>query len=294
MPAFLPRFSVIIATYNRSSQLCQCLEALASLDYPMERREVIVVDDGGCCPLDGIVEKFRDRMDIRLLRQDNAGPGAARNTGAARATGEYLAFTDDDCQPQNGWLRGFAAAFESRPDALLGGGTLNGLTDNIYAAASQTLQSWFYDYCKTNASPLSFFASNNLSISTALFQKMAGFDTKTLRHASEDRDLCGRWLAQGRELIYVPLALVRHKHELNMRSFWLQHFNYGRGAYRLRLARKKMGLTPLPPDRRWIFESVLRRPFSEHAPLRGILFAVLIFIAHLANTAGFMKERSRK
>ncbi|MGZ8250554.1 glycosyltransferase [Methylomagnum sp.] len=145
-----PRFSIVIPTLNRPGPLRHCLAALTALDYPAECYEVIVVDDGGHAPLNGGLAEFQGRLKIRLIRQTNAGPGAARNTGAAAASGEYLAFTDDDCHPEPGWLRAFAARFEARPDALLGGHTLNGLPENIYSAASQALQAWFYDYCETH------------------------------------------------------------------------------------------------------------------------------------------------
>lgn len=292
MSETLPRISVVVPSYNRPEPLRQCLEALAALDYPADQYEVVVVDDGGHPPLDGLVGGFRGRLRVRLLRQDNAGPGAARNTGAAAAHGEYLAFTDDDCRPESGWLRAFAARLEIRPDALLGGCTLNGLPDNIYSEASQALQGWFYDYCENRASPLRFFASNNLCLPAALFHGLGGFDTATLRYASEDRELCGRWVAAGRVLDYVPEARVRHHHDLDALGFWRQHFAYGRGAYRLRLARQRRGLPPLPGDPSWMRASLADYPFKEAGRRRGLALSVLAFATHGANLLGYCFERA--
>lgn len=292
MSETLPRISVVVPSYNRPEPLRHCLEALAALDYPVDQYEVIVVDDGGRPPLDGLVGGFRDRLQVRLLRQDNAGPGAARNVGAAAARGEHLAFTDDDCRPEPGWLRAFAARMEIRPDALLGGCTLNGLPDNIYSEASQAVQGWFYDYCETRASPLRFFASNNLCLPAALFHGLGGFDTATLRHASEDRELCGRWVAAGRVLDYVPEARVRHYHDLDAPGFWRQHFAYGRGAYRLRLARQRQGLPPLPGDPSWMRASLADYPFKEAGLRRGLALSALAFAAHAANLLGYFFERA--
>jgi GT2 family glycosyltransferase len=292
MSETLPRISVVVPNYNRPEPLRHCLEALAALDYPVDRYEVIVVDDGGRAPLDGLVGGYRDRLQVRLLRQDNLGPGAARNTGAAAVRGEYLAFTDDDCRPEPGWLRAFAARLEIRPDALLGGRTLNGLPDNIYSEASQALQGWFYDYCETRASPLRFFASNNLCLPAALFHGLGGFDTATLRYASEDRELCGRWVAAGRVLDYVPEARVRHHHDLDALGFWRQHFAYGRGAYRLRLARQRQGLPPLPGDPSWMRASLADYPFKEAGRRRGLALSALAFATHGANLLGYCFERA--
>jgi len=78
-----PLFSIVIPTYNRPKQLASCLQAIEGLTYPRDRFEVIVVDDGSRTPLDSIVNKFSDRVAVRLILQSNAGPASARNRGAA-------------------------------------------------------------------------------------------------------------------------------------------------------------------------------------------------------------------
>src|SRR5690606_19121212 len=78
-----PRFSIIIPTYNRPAPLHQCLAALRRQAYPPDAVEVIVVDDGSRKRLEPVVASF---PGVRLIRQVNAGPAAARNTGAAAAT----------------------------------------------------------------------------------------------------------------------------------------------------------------------------------------------------------------
>lgn len=287
-----PFFSVVVPTYNRPALLRDCLEALAGLDYPAERYEVVVVDDGGVQPLDATVASFQGRLDIKLLRQDNAGPGAARNAGAAVARGEYLAFTDDDCRPAPDWLLALADAYAGRPGHLLGGQTVNGLSGNVYAEASQALQAWLYDYCESQSSPMRFFASNNLSLPAARFRELGGFDTATTRYASEDRELCGRWQAGGGGLAYAPTARVCHYHALGAASFIGQHFAYGRGACRLRLARERQGLPPLPGDPRWMLASMTRYPLAEGVTGQALALAGLAFCTHAANVAGYLCERA--
>lgn len=83
-----PFFSIIIPTYSRPEQLVACLQSLTHLDYPRDRFEVIVVDDGSDMPLEGVVTPLRNWLEVTLLRQMNSGLGVARNTGAARAKGE--------------------------------------------------------------------------------------------------------------------------------------------------------------------------------------------------------------
>ena len=135
--AFQPIFSIIIPTYNRPERLANCLAAIAQLDYPRDRFEVIVVDDGSDASLEPVVTPLQEQIDITLLRQKNAGPAAARNRGAAQARGQFLAFTDDDCQPTTNWLTQFAENFATAPQSLLGGKTINALVNNPYSTASQ-------------------------------------------------------------------------------------------------------------------------------------------------------------
>lgn len=87
-----PRFSVVIPTYNRGRMVAETLHSV--LSQTNRDFEVIVVDDGST---DDTLEHLRAfGGEIQVISQSNAGPGIARNTGAARARGEYLAFLDSD------------------------------------------------------------------------------------------------------------------------------------------------------------------------------------------------------
>ncbi len=136
----LPSFSIIIPTYQRPFELMRCLKAIENLNYPKEKFEVIVVDDGG-----GIEEKllspFRTDLNLTLLHQENFGPATARNYGTRLAKNDYLAFTDDDCEADAEWLAKFAEQIKASPEHLLGGQITNALESNIYSTASQMLVS---------------------------------------------------------------------------------------------------------------------------------------------------------
>ena len=220
--------SVIVPTYARPERLAACLDALAAQDA--EAFEVVVVDDGSMPPVEDVVNAVRDRAacPIRYVRQENAGPAAARNRGAALARGRLLAFTDDDCRPAPSWLRALTEAAEGAPNALLGGRTVNALTANIYASASQDLIGFLETEDRT------YFASNNLACGADGFTALGGFEESFPLAGGEDRDFGLRWGASGRPLVHVPGAVVAHHHDLAARTFWRQHANYGRGARHMR------------------------------------------------------------
>lgn len=88
-----PRVSAIVPLYNKAPYIRRCLDSILGQTY--SDFEAIVVDDGSTDSGPAIAAKYTDPR-IRLLRQDNAGPGAARNRGAREARGQLLAFLDSD------------------------------------------------------------------------------------------------------------------------------------------------------------------------------------------------------
>ncbi|HEV2763340.1 MAG TPA: glycosyltransferase, partial [Pyrinomonadaceae bacterium] len=219
-----PFFSVVVPTRARPAQLAACLDALARQEYPRERFEVVVVNDGGPEPSE-VFERFAGRLDATLVTQKHAGPAAARNTGARRARAPFLAFTDDDCRPDPVWLKALEARLRDAPGAAVGGRTVNALPRNLFSTASQSLTEYLYEYFDAAEGRAAFFTSNNLALSSELFRAVGGFDESFPLAAGEDRELCDRWRARGHRLTYAPDAVVRHAHALTLRSFCRQHFN---------------------------------------------------------------------
>jgi glycosyltransferase involved in cell wall biosynthesis len=258
---------------------------MACQDYPKDQFEVIVVDDGSHPPLRAV-------SGAQFVYQAHAGPAIARNAGAARARGQWLAFTDDDCQPAVNWLRVLAEYLTQYPGHLLGGAVINLLTDNAYSAASQQLISYLFAYYNSDYSQPRFFTSNNMATSIASFHAAGGFDAGLPRAAAEDRELCDRWLHQNRPMTFVPDAIVRHAHRLSFRQFWQQHFNYGRGAHYYHLTRARRGGKPLRVEPWPFYSGLLHFPFRGASP-RPFQQATLLLIAQAANALGFFAERMR-
>lgn len=92
-----PTVSIVIPTFRRPDALRETLEALACLDYPADRYEVIVVDDGSGDETPNVVRELAPRFaSLKYHGQENGGAGRARNQGARLARGEVLIFLDDD------------------------------------------------------------------------------------------------------------------------------------------------------------------------------------------------------
>ncbi|MGF1457360.1 MAG: glycosyltransferase family 2 protein [Alphaproteobacteria bacterium] len=282
-----PEISIIIPTYNRPERLRQCLQALCAQRH--SSFEVIVVDDGSPEPAEAVVAAFHERLSIRCVRQTNAGPAAARNRGAAEAAGHILAFTDDDCMPDPGWLDAFDGALRTEPDALVGGSIVNDLADNICSEVSQDLITFLYDYDGAGDSGLDFFTSNNIACTKEAFHKQGGFDDSFPLPAAEDRDFGMRWSERGCPLTFVPAAKVKHAHSLTLKQFWTQHQNYGRGALHLRRRIRDRRRPALRFAGLRFYWSMMAYPYRTRLK-RPVARMVLLGMSQLATVSGFLRQ----
>jgi len=285
-----PFFSIVIPTYQRPLQLAACLQALAKLDYPRERFEVIVVDDGSPMSLEIAVAPFRSQFNLTVIKQANAGPAAARNNGAKQAKGDYLAFTDDDCAPAPDWLQILATVFKENPDCLAGGRIINRLTDNLFSTTSQLIVDIVYRHYNANPQQARFFASNNMAIPAPRFHELGGFNTNF--RTSEDRELCDRWRHRGWRMIYAENAVIHHAHPLTLRKFCRQHYAYGKGAYRYHQIRSQRGSGTMAGEMK--FHANLRNwllyPFTQVRWTKALPLAGTLLLWQIINAAGFFAE----
>jgi glycosyltransferase involved in cell wall biosynthesis len=293
-PYLSPKFSIVVPTYNRSESLRRCLQSLAQLDYPRDAFEVVVVDDGSQQQLDDVVADFDQAIAVQLIRQANAGPASARNAGAFAARGIYLAFTDDDCQPASDWLMALDAAVAETPQALIGGHTINALPNNLYSTASQLLIDYIYEYFNQAKGEATFFASNNFAAPNDLFCELGGFDQQFPLAAGEDREFCDRWLFSQHPLVYAPAMRIDHAHSLTFKSFWRQHFNYGRGAFYFHQVRSRRQAQPLSVEPITFYLELLAYPLRRQSGGRSLALSGLFLLSQVANVVGFFWERSRQ
>ena len=168
----LPNFSVVVPRYA---------QAWRNLAAAYDSRGNIQAAIGAWQTYTALRPKDVDGLnnlsvDVTVITQPHAGPATARNTGAARARGDYLAFTDDDCQAEPDWLGELAARLEGARDLAVGGRTVNALAENPYASATQLLVDYLSEWTRASGQG-AFFASNNLAVPTELFRRHGGFDT---------------------------------------------------------------------------------------------------------------------
>ena len=281
------KFSVVVPTHCRPAPLARCLQALAGQDFPKNDFEVIVVDDGGAIP----AVSSGPGCVFQLLRQDRRGPAAARNAGAAIASGEFLAFTDDDCRPAPDWLACLAALLAGTPDELVGGPIVNDLTENPFSTASDLLLDYLYRHYSHDGTGPAFLATCNLAMRRSHFDEIGRFDERFPIAAGEDREFCDRWRYSGRRIRFASGAVVHHAHSMEWRGFMRQHFNYGRGAWYFRRARARRNLPGPRIEPLRFYLGILRSPFILPRPAGPrVRMSALLALSQIVYAAGFLRE----
>ena len=121
------KFSIIIPVYNVAPWLRACLDSVCAAAGRVEDVEIICVDDGSTDGSGEILDEYRERLNIqtskhlnvRVLRQQNAGVSAARNAALEVATGEWICFVDADDVVNERLLETYAYAIREHADAEL-------------------------------------------------------------------------------------------------------------------------------------------------------------------------------
>jgi len=214
----MPFFSVIIPTYNRLHYLMEALESVrqqAFTDY-----EVIVVDDGSTdgtqtALLEMLKSGNAEKLKLKYVRQENAGPGAARNLGARNAQGEYLAFLDSD----DVWLPWTLEVYRQAIDFGDGAAFVSGRGEEIDRKASFTSKADFQRFsCMLGACTgtiLPVGGTPSVAVKRMSFETSGGFPS--IRINAEDMDL---WFRLGMEPGFVkienPTVFQQRYHSANV------------------------------------------------------------------------------
>ncbi len=204
-------FSVIIPTFNGAERIGHCLAALRG-QVDQSGGEILVVDDGSTDNTAEVVQRY---CNVRLIRQANAGPAAARNRGAQEAPGTIILFTDDDCVPVCNWLDQMLEAFGD-PEVVGAKG--------IYRTTQQQLMARFVQieyeerYRLMAGFPvIDFVDTYSAAFRRDRFLEIGGYDTSFPVACAEDAELSYRMSARGWKLKFAAQAIVHHAHP---DSFW--------------------------------------------------------------------------
>jgi glycosyltransferase involved in cell wall biosynthesis len=203
--------TVVVPTHNRAFQLPGLLAALESQRYPSY--EVVVVDDASDDATSEVLERWKGERRRVLRAEASSGSYAARNLGWREASGEIVAFTDDDCLPQPGWLEGLVGMM--RGSDVLGA---QGLT----LARPGAITPFTHQIEQTKPGPP--YRTCNIAYRRDVLVRMDGFDEDLRWYADNIFGLRARKLGP---IAFAPDAIVYHPprpREWRDRAMWRRRF----------------------------------------------------------------------
>ncbi|GGA79906.1 hypothetical protein GCM10011507_33960 [Edaphobacter acidisoli] len=225
--------SIIIPTFNGAARIVHCLDALEP-QVAGTGIEILVVDDGSKDDTAAVASRYQS---VRVIRQKNAGPAAARNRGAQEAQGRILLFTDDDCVPMPDWLDAMLGSF--RDPEIVG-------AKGIYRTHQKSLAARFVQIeyedkylLMANQPSIDFVDTYSAGFIRERFLEMDGYDQSFPVACAEDIELSYRMSARGWKMVFVPQAIVYHTHPATFSSYLKKKYKFA--YWRVLAVRKNPG-----------------------------------------------------
>lgn len=210
------KFSVVINTYNRADLLADALRGLSHLTYT--DFEIIVVNGPSSDHTEEVLSNWAGRIKVGTCEQPNLS--MSRNTGVALASGDVIAFIDDDAVPHPSWLQRLASHYGDQRVGAVGGYTIDnsGVTYQCKKTLCDRFGNAYYPSDLFDERPLCFPGSpiypsllgTNSSFRASALYEIGGFD-HTFAYLLDETDVCLRLIDRGYRIVYEPSALVYHQ-----------------------------------------------------------------------------------
>ena len=184
-----PIISIITPTFNRSIELGLLIQSINEQTLDNKYFEMIICDDGSTDDTYDIIKKWINEVEFKLkyFKQNNLGPGPARNYGVKKSIGELIVFIDSDCEADKDWLKiiydsyrdnmfdAFGGPDDSKDDFSLIQKAIN------FSMTSFLLQEVLEDI--KNMVTKFYPRSHNMGVKKDIFNKVGGFGS--LRHGQD-------------------------------------------------------------------------------------------------------------
>lgn len=285
-----PDLTVAVCTWNRAEILDGSLAAIAAMRIPAGVTwELVVVDNNSTDHTQAVLQKYLDKLPLRIVKETRQGTSYARNTAVAAVRSDWFVFLDDDCRPEPDLVEQYSEAIRLHPDVALFGGTMRPefespppkwLAENIRQLDNVT--AWMEKAGPNRPlGPAESVFTGNLSVRTAVARQLP-FDTNLgyvggNRMAGEDIDFYVRVVGAGHRTYWWGTAAVRHfipNRALTLNAIARKF--YGDGAVEVRLYPEEIRALPtLLGVPRWalkqyVLASLSRRFYAPFSPARWL------------------------
>ncbi len=224
-------YSIIVPSYNRKDEIKELIGSFKKLNFPADRYELIIADDGSTDGTAEFVSDFikQNSLPLKYYSQQNRGPGAARNLGMEKAIGDFFIFIDSDCTVDKNWLAYIDDTLQrTQADAFGGPDSFRDDFPPLLKAINYSMTAFLTTggirgHGKKKAGKF-YPRSFNMGLSRALHEKIGGFGS--LRHG-QDIEFSNRIIRSGAQIARIQKAIVYHKRRTSIKKFFRQVFNWG-------------------------------------------------------------------
>lgn len=201
----IPYISVIIPVYNDWSRLKKCLSALSKQSYPLDKFEVIVIDNGS----NEKVDITGENLSVKLDYCEIPGSYAARNRGLEICNGDIVAFTDSDCLPHPDWINEAVKSFRSSLDVSLIAGHISVFPHCVDHPTTCELYDMLNGFPQEKyVHKSNFGVTANLFVRNKVFKKIGVFDFNL--KSGGDKEFCQRAIEHGFLIEFQSKVVVDH------------------------------------------------------------------------------------
>ncbi|MFH1478206.1 MAG: glycosyltransferase [Candidatus Omnitrophota bacterium] len=206
-----PSVSIIVSSKDRRLDLNKAIDSLKNLDYPKDRFEIIVVEEGDS------PQRIEGVKYIFIPRKDKIDYSYPRNLAIKDAEGEIIAFVDDDCIVVKDWLKELVSCFKEGIGGVAGGVFVKdcnsiGYCETVLGFTGGGLQKIVES--KGNIIPTTKLSTCNCAYRKEVLQKLGCFKPSS-KYSGEDFDLAKR-VCDSYKCLYNPNALAYHKTKSNL------------------------------------------------------------------------------
>lgn len=251
------KVSAVICSYNRARFIISAVDSIFNQDFDKSRYEVIVVDNNSTDNTIKLLEEYKNAhpdYHFRYYTELNQGVAYTRNRCAKEATGEIVAYLDDDSVAQPGWLTDTVNFFDAHPKVYSTGGKivpqfLTGIPDWYSKYFFGLVGNFDQGPNEKRLTGARYPCGANMAFRKKVFDEIGYFNTELGRKgmgllANEEKDIYLRILGANHEVWYLPYVKVLHNVESNKfdKNYVRRHSMGIGGGERLRLKGNSMAL----------------------------------------------------
>lgn len=220
--------SIVIPAYNCEKTIGQAIETCLEQDYPKDKIEIIVVDDGSTDNTKNIVAKY----PLKYIYQPNGGPAKARNTGWRNSKAEIVCFLDADCVAERKWIAKMIAHYIREKTVCVGGRYEIANEENLLARCIYS--EFLVRYSKMPELP-KYIGSHGYSFRRSFLEKIGGYCEEYTMASAEDNDLAYRILSAGYWPLFDQKIVIAHHFHTKILPYL--RIQFWHGYWRMKLYR---------------------------------------------------------